>query len=244
MHCWLALSVAVLAGSTTAADWPMGGRSASRNPVSPETNAPTDWQIETEGKKPRNIKWASRVEGAYYALGGPVVAGGFVWVGTTDCNSDSKNEELDNAVLACFRESDGKLLYRYVSPRLKFPKDWTGQSLSGSPLIEGDRLWFCTNRREVICLDLEPLRTDKGDPPVVWKLDMVKELKIVPKAMMIPGPDTHGSPAAYKNFLYVPTGNAVSGDGRTVSSPMPHRWCAWRRTRVRWCGKTPRPARR
>jgi outer membrane protein assembly factor BamB len=197
----------------------MGGRAADRNPVSPEKNPPTDWQFPTERDKPRNIRWATRIEGGYHTSGGPVVAGGFVWVGTTDRLSDPKNESLDNAVLACVRASDGKVAYRYVSPRRKFPADWPGQSLTGSPLVEGDRLWFCTNRREVVCLDLAPLYAGKGEPRVAWKLDMVKELKVAPKAMMIPGPETHGSPAAYKNLLYVPTGNAVDVDGATVPAP-------------------------
>ena len=219
MRHWLTWSVAILAGSAIAADWPMGGRSADRNPVSLEKNPPTDWQIETEGKKPRNIKWARRVEGGSYALGGPVVAGGFVWVGATDCHSDPKNENLDNAVLACFRESDGKLLYRYVSPRLGRWQDWPSHGLSGSPLVEGDRLWFCTNRREVICLDLEPLRTGKGDPRVMWKLDMVKEFALDPFDLHIPSHNRHGSPAAYKDFIYVPTGNGINCDPRIEGTP-------------------------
>ncbi|QEG27971.1 outer membrane biogenesis protein BamB [Gemmata obscuriglobus] len=211
---WVLITVPALA-----ADWPMGGRGPDRNPVSPERNAPTDWQFPTERGKPRNIRWATRIEGGYYASGGPIVAGGFVWVGTTDRLSDPKNESLDNAVLACVRASDGKVVYRYVSPRRMFPADWPGQSLTGSPLVAGERLWFCTNRREVVCLDLAPLYSAKGEPRVVWKFDMVKELKVAPKAMMIPGPETHGSPAAYKNLLYVPTGNAVDADGKTVTAP-------------------------
>ena len=76
-------------------------------------------------------------------------------------------------------------------------------------MVEGDRLWFCTNRREVICLDVGPLRRGAGDPRVVWKLDMVKEFDLDPAALHIAGHDTHGSPAAYKSFLYVPTGNGI-----------------------------------
>lgn len=219
MRAVVASALVLAAGVAFAADWPMGGRAADRNPVSPEKNAPTDWQFALEDAKPRNVKWSTPIEGGYYASGGPVVAGGFVWAGTTDRLSDPKNENLDNAVLVCVRASDGKVVYRYVSPRGKFPADWPGQSLTGSPLVEGDRLWFCTNRREVVCLDLAPLYAGKGEPRVAWKFDMVKELKIAPKAMMIPGPETHGSPAAFKNLIYVPTGNGVDVDHATVPAP-------------------------
>ena len=238
MRRWLALSVAVLGGSVTAADWPDGqGLTSDRNPVSLEKNAPSDWQIKTDEKKARNIKWATRVEGGYRATGGPVVAGGFVWVGTTDRHSDPKNEELDNAVLACFRASDGKLLYRYVSPRLKFPQDsGRGQSLSGSAASsKATAPCSGTNRREVICLDLEPLRTGKGTPREVWKLDMVKELKIALKAMMIAGPDTHGSPATPAQEF--PLRSDRERRGRrwahgTQRPPMRHHRCGWRKTRA------------
>ena len=200
-----------------AADWPMGGRAGDRNPVSPEKQAPDDWQVQTGDAKPRNIRWDAGL--GSYAIGGPIASGGLVWVGT---NNAREADTPDHAVLACFRESDGKPLYRYLSPRIDakdHARDWTGQSLSGSPLAEGDRLWFCTNRREVVCLDVAPLRQGKGDPKVVWTLDMVKELKVHPRALMIPGHDTLGSPAAYKDFLYVPTGNGMGEDARTVPAP-------------------------
>jgi len=216
--------LALVAGFTffslgVAADWPMGGRSADRNPVSPDKNAPTDWRVETNDAKARGIAWS--VELGSRSIGGPVVAGGLVWVGTTNRDPLRADGKKDDAVLVAFRETDGKPLYRYESPRLPggIPKDWPGQSLSGSPLAEGDRLWFCTNRREVVCLDVGPLRRGEGEPRVIWKLDMVKDLGIAPRALMIPGHDTHGSPAAYKDFLYVPTGNGMAADARTVPAP-------------------------
>ena len=197
-----------------AADWPMLGRTGDRNPVSLETNAPLDWRIQTDTAPSRNIKWSVKVESGSRAIGGPVVSGGYVWVGCTDNDPDLK---VDNAVLACFRVADGKLMYRHVSPRLpNFPDDWPGQSLSGSPLIEGDRLWFCNNRREVICLDLAPLHNGTGLPREVWKVDMIARFKIHPRAIMIPGHDTHGSPAGHKDFLYVPTGNSMGNAAVTV----------------------------
>jgi outer membrane protein assembly factor BamB len=201
-----------------AADWPMGGRGGNRNPVSPETNAPTDWEFGGDGMKPRNIRWTAVVGSR--AEGGPVVSGGLVWVGT---NNDVTDEERpDRAILACFRESDGKPLYRYESLRRgDIPTDWPKQSLTGSPLADGDRLWFITNRREVVCLDTGPLRRGTGEPRVMWKLDMVGELKINQRALMIPWPHTLGSPAAYGEFLYVPTGNARMAWGNDPAVPAP-----------------------
>ncbi len=108
-------SLVFLAISALGADWPMGGRTADRNPVSLEMNPPTDWQITTADAQPRNIKWSAELGSR--SIGGPVVAGGLVWVGTNDYGTDDTNEKLDHAILACFRESDGKLLHKQLFSR-------------------------------------------------------------------------------------------------------------------------------
>lgn len=198
---------------TLAADWPMGGRSFTRNAVSDEKNPPIDWQTETAEAKERNIKW--KVDVGSRALGGPIVAGGIVWVGSN--NEKLDKDTTDYAVLNAIRESDGKLLWRYESPRVEQRKpgeftDWPRQSLSGSPLVEGNRIWFCTNRREVMCYDFSPLRQGKSHPKFLWKLDMAKDLGVAYGGLHIPGYDTIGSPTSYKDYLYVPTG-VVGGEG-------------------------------
>lgn len=200
-----------------AADWPMGGRTGDRNPVSPETNSPIDFRLPMDGVPAKNVKWTAKT-GGDRSLGGPVISGGLVWIGTTDRDPD---KNIDNAVLACYRESDGKPLYQYRSPRLPggIDVDWPGQSLSGSPLADGDRLWFVTNRREVVCLDVGPLRRGTGPPVVLWTLDMVKTLGVKPRALMIPSADTLGSPAVYKDLLYVPTGNGHNDDNSRIPAP-------------------------
>lgn len=217
----------------------MGGRTPGRNPVSPEKNPPTTWQAGTADAMPRNVKWTAAVGSR--ALGGPVVAGGLVWVGTNDYDPDVPR---DFAVLACFRESDGKLLYRYKSPRLTFKvvgPEQQGQSLSGSPLAEGDRLWFCTNRREVVCLDVGPLRRGTGEPREVWKLDMPKAFGLKPWVLAIPGHDADGSPVGHGEFLFVPTGRGLD-IGWMPTPPAPSLACLRKDTgTVVWTADVPGP---
>jgi outer membrane protein assembly factor BamB len=218
-----AVALLACAGALTAADWSMGGRDGTRNPVSPEAGAPTDWQVRTDEDAPRNIRWSVRLGSR--AIGGPVVAGGLVWVGTNNEEPLDPKIKGDRAVLVCFRESDGKFLYQHASPRLAEPLDfgdWPYQSQSGAPLIEGDRLWFKNNRAEVVCLDVGPVRTGTGPAREVWKVDLIKEYGVRPTAYMIPGPDTHGSPAGYKDYLYLHTGNghgAGTSEGRGPPAP-------------------------
>src|SRR5262249_48980785 len=59
-----------------AGEWPMLGRDATRNAVSPEKIAPTHWQV----ARGQNVRWEAQL--GYGTLASPVVAGGLVWVGT------------------------------------------------------------------------------------------------------------------------------------------------------------------
>lgn len=189
------------------ADWPMLGRDGTRNPVSPERNAPVDWETHS-GK---NIRWVAQL--ASMTHGDPIVVDGMVWVGTN--NDDTP----DASVLRCFRESDGKPLYKYVSARLPNRiHDWPESSLSCSPLIEGDLMWFTTNRWEVICMDLKPLKSGAGEPNVVWKLDMIEELGVFPHHTSM-GLMQFCSPASYRDYIYVVTGNGVDEAHLKVPRP-------------------------
>lgn len=198
-------------GRSLGDDWPMFGRDRTHNGVSPEKNPPLSWQIEDEpSKRPgRNIKWVAELGSHTY--GDPVVADGLVWVGTNNQSSERLNDE-DASVLLCLREADGKPLYRYVSPRLDSHRhDWRYSSMASSPFVEKDRLWFVTNRAEVVCLDIGLLRRGEGEPRVVWKVDMFDKWNVRPYAS--DGIDTRRcSPAVYKDWLFVNTGESVARD--------------------------------
>ena len=78
----LAILVALVPVVAHGDDWTMGGRAPDRNPVSPEKSSPTDWHIGNDKTPPKNIRWSAKV--GTRAIGGPVVASGFVWVGTNN----------------------------------------------------------------------------------------------------------------------------------------------------------------
>ncbi|MBL8795016.1 MAG: PQQ-binding-like beta-propeller repeat protein [Planctomycetia bacterium] len=210
-----------------AEDWPMWGRNSTRNMVSPEKNPPTDWQVEVKNKQGevvkagRNIKWAVPV--GRRSQGSPVVAHGMVWVGTNASKMEGEQRQ-DFSVLKCFRESDGKLLYEYWSPRLSgrgFHQhhDWPGSSMASSPLIEGDRLWLRTNRADVVGFDIGPLRRGVGDPKVVWKTDMIQDFGVVPHHPAMAMGVTPSLGPTYKNLLHVITGNGIDQDYEKVAAP-------------------------
>lgn len=213
------------AAFSDAADWPQFGRDGTRNPVSPERRPPTNWDVgQPVGKDPRqrvagsysNIKWSAPL--GTRTLGDPVVVDGLVWVGTN--NGYAPKDHVDASVLACFRESDGKLLYRHVSPRLSQGQelDWEHRSLSCSPFIEKDRLWFVTNRAEVVCLDIGPLHRGEGAPKQLWQVDLIDKFGVFPRSPMMGWAHTC-SIAGYQKFLYVITGNGADKGGRQVKKP-------------------------
>ncbi len=216
-----ALAASLHLNAACAEDWTMFGRDRSRNAVSPETvEPPTDWDVGKYDEKAgqwigsRNILWAARL--GSQTFGDPVVADGQVWVGTN--NLDWKP---DASVLAGFATRDGKPLYRYVSSRLPqgLDYDWASSAMACSPLIEGDRLWFVTNRCETICLDLGPLKRGETKPREAWKVDMMQKFAVKPAGSRM-AMCHFCSITSFKDLIYVITGNGVDESYAKIPAPL------------------------
>jgi outer membrane protein assembly factor BamB len=217
-----------------ARSWPMFGGDLSRNFVNlVEKNTPTSWSVKKGAEK--NVKWSAQLGSRSY--GGPIVAGGKVFVGTNnevprnkrDTDSSTGNP-IDKSVLMCFDEKTGDFLWQYVSDKLPSGResDWPLQGLCSSPVVEGNRLYFVSNRAEVLCLTTEGLAagnegvtdekykdTTKGqvDGDVVWRLDMIGELGVFPHNIACCSPLLHG------DTLFVVTGNGVDKDHVKIPAP-------------------------
>jgi outer membrane protein assembly factor BamB len=190
----------------------MLGRTPSRNAVSPEKNPPLTWDLATG----TNVRWKSRTGTNTHTE--PVVSDGLVWIGANNANS-SQSRSNDVAVLLCFRERDGKLLYTYVSPRKGTRnEDWPDSPLGCSPFIEGDRLWFATNRNEVVCLDIGPLKHAGTEPQIEWKYDLGERLGVFTHGSLM-GIPRYCSIAGYKHWIYVITSNGVDVAHLQIPAP-------------------------
>ena len=228
-------------------DWRTFGRDWTHNAVTYEKGAPLNWQIEVPTDRgtsvihSRNIKWSARLGSVGAVLGAPVIANGLVWVGTNNDFPRDPTRQKDASVLMCFRESDGKFLWQYVSPRLgNFDQDSPRQSMGSTPLVEGDWLWLITNRCEMLCLDTCPLRRGVGPPRQVWKVDMRKEFGVVPICdEMLVG--FMPSPAGDAERVYAVSGNgALEPDGKILAPNAPSLICFAKRTgRVLWMDSSP-----
>ena len=204
-------------------EWPMWGGTADRNMVSEMTGLPTEWDIETGA----NVKWMAGLGSQSY--GNPVVAGGMVFVGTNNELLRDPNLPGDRGVLMAFRESDGEFLWQQTHTKLESGRanDWPFQGVASSPLVEGEILYYTTNRAVVMAVDIQGFRDGENDGPVrdeeltgefdadvIWAFDMMEEVGTYPHNL------ANSSPAVWGDLLYVSTANGHDESHVHVPSPL------------------------
>lgn len=161
-------------------DWPMWGGSVIRNNTPQGKNIPTDWEAGEFDSKTgdwkkdtaQNIKWVSRLGSQSY--GNPIVANGKVYVGSNNGAGYLKRypASVDLGVLLCFNEADGKFLWQHSNEKLPTGRvhDWPLQGVCAAAFAEGDRVWYVTNRGEVVCLDANGFHDGADNGPVTGEL--------------------------------------------------------------------------
>jgi outer membrane protein assembly factor BamB len=212
----------VLASDPGTGDWPMWGGAADRNMVSNAKGILTKWDV----AKKENVKWVAALGSQTY--GNPVVAGGQVYVGTNNEALRDPKQGGDRGVLMAFRESDGEFLWQQANEKLAAGRvnDWPFQGVCSSPLVEGEILYYVTNRCEVMALDTKGFYDDENDGPykdekltgkkdadILWKFDMMEEVGAFPHNM------ANSSPVSYGDLIYVMTSNGQDESHVNVPSP-------------------------
>ncbi len=200
----------------------MWGGTADRNMVSKAKGMPTSWDVKTK----KNIKWVSELGSQTY--GNIVVAGGVVLVGT---NNEAKRDPKitgDKGVLMAFDEKTGAFLWQMVHDKLVAGRvnDWPFQGIASSPLVEGDRVYYVSNRAELMCVDLQGFRDKENDGPVtdekakeethgdvVWRFDMMEEVGTLPHNL------ANSSPVTFGDLIYVSTSNGQDESHVNVPAP-------------------------
>ncbi|MGH7173133.1 MAG: PQQ-binding-like beta-propeller repeat protein [Gemmataceae bacterium] len=188
-------------------DWPMYGGSVSRDLVNlAEKGMPTKWDV----GKGTNIKWS--VELGSKAYGGPIVAGGRVYIGTNNDKPRDPAIKGDKGVLMCFDEATGKFLWQAVHDKLLAGRvnDWPREGICSSPVVEGNRLYYINNRAEIICADTAGAA---GKEKVLWKKDMIGQWDVFPHNLAV------CSPLIVGNTLFAVTANGV--DEGHINIPRP-----------------------
>ena len=225
---WMSIAGLFLMATTQVAgetEVNMYGNTPSRNMVLDAEGLPSDW----DPKSGKNIKWSQPLGSQAYA--GPIVYDGRVFVGTNNEGLRNPQLEGDRGNVMAFDAETGEFLWQSTWPKLPAGRvnDWPLQGVCSTPAVEGNRLWYVSNRGEVICADTEGFRDGKNDGPfteehekvkkgdkletvpktgetdedVIWKFDMIGELDVFPHNLAA------GSPLIVGDILYTVTGNGV-----------------------------------
>lgn len=241
-------TLTALVAPVLASDWPMWGRDQTRNMVSDTKGLPSDFypgdfigaSDEIDISTAKNIKWIAKLGSQAY--GNPTVADGLVYVGT---NNDSPRDDRfkgDRSTVNCFREDSGDLVWQLNIPKLGTGKvsDWEFLGICSSPAVVDDRVYFVTNRCEVISLDVNGMTNEndgpftdeasylawpgketvplkKTDADIVWTMNMIDECGVFPHNI------TSSSVLPVGDRLWVTTSNGV--DYGHVETPAPNAPC-------------------
>jgi outer membrane protein assembly factor BamB len=156
-------------------------------------------------------------------------------------DDDPLGPPLDKSVLMCFDERTGEFLWQAVHDKLTAADltragvdaddvngtatDWPRQGNVSTPCVEGRRIYYLTSSSTVICADTEGFLDgandgvedekykDKIDADMIWRFDMIAELKIHPHCLAA------CSPLIVGDRLFVVTGNGVGSSHEKVRSP-------------------------
>jgi outer membrane protein assembly factor BamB len=203
-------------------DWPMWGGSPDRNMVSGETSIPAEWNI---GSK-KNLRWTAPLGSQTY--GNPVIYRGKIFVGTNNTGEFRPKIKGDKGLILCFEEKTGKLLWQATHDKLPSGRvnDWPEQGICSSPYVEGDRMYYVSNRCEVVCADTEGFLDGENDGPYqeekyrekmdgdfVWIHDMIDELGVFPHNLAT------ASPVVAEGLVFALTSNGV--DEGHLNHPSP-----------------------
>lgn len=203
-------------------DWPMWGGTPDRNMVSNMKGLPTTWDV----AKKTNVKWVASIGSQSY--GNPTVAGGMVFVGTNNEAVRDPKQPNDRGVVMAFDEKTGEFLWQITHEKLSAGRvnDWPFQGVASSPLVEGDRLYYVSNRAELVCADTKGFTDDENDGPVkdekftgkkdgdiVWRFDMIEEVGAHPHNL------ANSSPVIYGDLIFVSTSNGQDESHVNIPSP-------------------------
>jgi len=205
----------------SAGDWPEWCGSPGKNMVSGEKGLPESFvpgdklsqQRRIDVSTAVNVKWGVKVCDAFYST--PTVAAGRIFLGGL---------ESGNGVFVCLDEKTGNLLWKWEAPPRTVPREIDGFQIGigvipqqigvcSTAAVEEDRVYFVSNRFDVMCLDArrhDPGR-GTGKARVVWAYDAFKELGVFPCDA------ANGSPLIDGDLVYVPTSNGV--DRNTFQNP-------------------------
>lgn len=218
--------------------WPMFGGTSARNMANLKEKLPAlptegpDWADKDAAKK-WEFEWVRwKADLGSRAYGGPVVAGGRVYVGTNNerprnkRDTEKRGDPIDKGILMCFDEKTGAFLWQAVHDMRPAGgvTDWPKEGLCSTPTVVGDRVFYVSNQCRVVCADVngfadgnQGMQTEKyrdaTDADIIWEYDMMKALDVFPHNM------ANCSPLVVGDRVFVCTSNGVDESHVNIPSP-------------------------
>ena len=174
-----------------------------RNRVATAENLPATWDVASgEG-----VLWSTELGTVTY--GGPTIAGDLIVVGTNNERPRDPAVTGDRGVVMALDRRDGRFRWQITHEKLPTgdANDWPLQGVCSTPSFDGERLYYVSNRGELVVAGL--------DGVVDWSFDMVGEWGVFPKHMAASTPLVAG------DLVFVSTSNGVTDDGRVPAPDAP-----------------------
>jgi outer membrane protein assembly factor BamB len=180
----------------------MWGGAPDRNMVSDQTGLPVEWDVKTK----KNVRWVATLGSETY--GNAVVAGGMVFVGTNNEGLRDPKQPGDRGVLMAFDAKTGAFRWQSTHEKLASGRanDWPHQGVASSPMVEDGRVYYVSNRAELVCLDAK-------DGARVWTFDMMAEVGTFPHNL------ANSSPVGFGELVFVSTSNGHDESHLKMPSP-------------------------
>ncbi len=177
-----------------------------------DTNISLGFSFEED--KEKGILWKTKLGKVSYA--GPVIAGGKVFVGTNNENPRDPARAEDAGIVMCFDEKTGRFLWQSYHERINDDaQNCAHQGIASTPCVDGDRVYYVSNRCELVCADVNGDPKKPGQAKILWSLDMIKDLKVFPSQL------ANSSPVVFGGLVYAVTGNGVNVEDNPASLPSP-----------------------
>ena len=213
--------------------WVCMGGDGSRNNVNTRAkNLPADFSADDQ-KNPA-LLW--KLVTGTRSYGQPVCAGGYILTGTNndhpqnprDATIDEKGKAIgeDKGILLCVNAQTGAFVWQAIHDMLPggTATDWPRIGIPSTPYVDAHRVYYMSNRCELVCADLEGFSNgnqgisteqykDRTDADILWKRDLLKDYGVYPCSK------TSCSPLVVDNTVYILTGNSVNEKPLAEQSP-------------------------
>jgi outer membrane protein assembly factor BamB len=162
-----------------------------------------------------------------------VVAGGRVFIGSNNTKPLDPEIKGWRGTLLCFAAANGAFLWQAVHEKL-YPDDKKKAvaydspvvGICSTPAVAGNRVYYISNRGELVCADVEGFHDGENDGPFtaekssrkqdadfVWILDMRKELGVSPHQA------SASCPLVVGDLVFAVTGHGRDEQSGKIESP-------------------------